>query len=33
MFINDLMPRLEMNAAYITSGDMSMIDAHEKMLA
>jgi len=33
MFINDLMPRLEMNADYITSGDTAMIDAHEAVLA
>jgi len=33
MFINDLMPRLEMNAAYITSGDTVMIDAHEAVLS
>ena len=33
MFVNDLMPRLEMNAAYVTSGDTSMIDAHKQVLA
>jgi len=32
MFINDMMPRLEMNAAYVTGGDRSMIDAHETVL-
>lgn len=33
MFINDLLPRVEMNAAYVSSGDTSMIDAHEAVLA
>jgi len=33
MFITDLMPRLAMNAAYITGGDTSMIDAHQAALA
>ena len=33
MFVNDLVPRLEMNAAYVTSGDTSMIDAHKQVLA
>ena len=33
MFINDLMPRLAMNAAYVTGGDASMIDAHKAVLA
>jgi len=32
MFITDLMPRLEMNAKYVTSGDASMIEEKEKML-
>jgi len=33
MFITDLMPRLEMNAKYVTSGDMSMIEEKDKVLA
>jgi len=32
MFIKDLMPRLEMNAAYVTGGDRTMIEAHETAL-
>jgi len=32
MFVNDLMPRLEMNAKYITSGDATMIEEKEKMV-
>ena len=32
MFINDLIPRLKMNADYITSGDMSIISGHEAVL-
>ena len=32
MFINDLIPRLKMNADYITSGDMSIISGHAAVL-
>ena len=33
MFITDLMPRLEMNAKYVTSGDTSMIEEKDRVLA
>jgi len=32
MFINDLIPRLNMNAAYVTSGDTSIIAEHHAVL-